>query len=36
MSDSEVPARTASGKIIDIAWDLAIGSDLALPEVTGE
>jgi 2-polyprenyl-6-methoxyphenol hydroxylase-like FAD-dependent oxidoreductase len=26
----------ASGKIVDIAWDLAIGSDLALPEVAGE
>lgn len=27
---------SASGKIVDIAWDLAIGSDLALPEVAGE
>ena len=26
----------ASGKIVDIAWDLAIGSDLSLPEVVGE
>jgi hypothetical protein len=26
----------ASGKIVDIAWDLAIGSDLALPEVASE
>jgi hypothetical protein len=26
----------ASNKIIDIAWDLAIGSDLSLPEVEGE
>jgi 2-polyprenyl-6-methoxyphenol hydroxylase-like FAD-dependent oxidoreductase len=26
----------ASGKIVDIAWDLAIGSDLSLPEVEGE
>jgi 2-polyprenyl-6-methoxyphenol hydroxylase-like FAD-dependent oxidoreductase len=26
----------ASGKIVDIAWDLAIGSDLALPEVEGD
>jgi 2-polyprenyl-6-methoxyphenol hydroxylase-like FAD-dependent oxidoreductase len=26
----------ASGKIVDIAWDLAIGSDLSLPEVAGE
>jgi 2-polyprenyl-6-methoxyphenol hydroxylase-like FAD-dependent oxidoreductase len=26
----------ASGKIVDIAWDLAIGSDLSLPEVSGE
>ena len=26
----------ASAKIVDIAWDLAIGSDLSLPEVAGE
>jgi hypothetical protein len=26
----------ASGKIVDIAWDLAIGSDLSLPEVAGQ
>jgi hypothetical protein len=26
----------ASGRIVDIAWDLAIGSDLALPEVAGK
>ena len=26
----------ASGKIVNIAWDLAIGSDLSLPEVDGE
>jgi 2-polyprenyl-6-methoxyphenol hydroxylase-like FAD-dependent oxidoreductase len=26
----------ASGKIVDIAWDLAIGSDLSLPEVAGD
>jgi 2-polyprenyl-6-methoxyphenol hydroxylase-like FAD-dependent oxidoreductase len=26
----------ASRKIVDIAWDLAIGSDLSLPEVAGE
>jgi 2-polyprenyl-6-methoxyphenol hydroxylase-like FAD-dependent oxidoreductase len=26
----------ASGKIVDIAWNLAIGSDLSLPEVDGE
>jgi 2-polyprenyl-6-methoxyphenol hydroxylase-like FAD-dependent oxidoreductase len=26
----------ASGKIVDVAWDLAIGSDLSLPEVEGE
>jgi 2-polyprenyl-6-methoxyphenol hydroxylase-like FAD-dependent oxidoreductase len=26
----------AAGKIVDIAWDLAIGSDLALPEVAGK
>ena len=26
----------ASGKIVDIAWDLAIGSDLSLPEVAGK
>ena len=26
----------ASGKIVDIAWNLAIGSDLSLPEVEGE
>jgi 2-polyprenyl-6-methoxyphenol hydroxylase-like FAD-dependent oxidoreductase len=26
----------AAGKIVDIAWDLSIGSDLSLPEVEGE
>ena len=26
----------ASGKIVDVAWDLAIGSDLSLPEVEGK
>ena len=26
----------ASSRIVDIAWDLAIGSDLSLPEVDGE
>lgn len=26
----------ASAKIVDVAWDLAIGSDLSLPEVEGE
>ena len=26
----------ASSRIVDIAWDLAIGSDLSLPEVAGE
>jgi 2-polyprenyl-6-methoxyphenol hydroxylase-like FAD-dependent oxidoreductase len=26
----------ASGKIVDIAWSLAIGSDLSLPEVAGK
>jgi 2-polyprenyl-6-methoxyphenol hydroxylase-like FAD-dependent oxidoreductase len=26
----------AASKIVDIAWDLAIGSDLSLPEVEGE
>jgi hypothetical protein len=26
----------ASSRIVDIAWDLAIGSDLALPEVAGK
>jgi hypothetical protein len=26
----------ASGRIVDVAWDLAIGSDLSLPEVDGE
>lgn len=26
----------AAGRIVDIAWDLAIGSDLSLPEVKGE
>jgi 2-polyprenyl-6-methoxyphenol hydroxylase-like FAD-dependent oxidoreductase len=26
----------ASDKIVDVAWDLAIGSDLSLPEVEGE
>jgi 2-polyprenyl-6-methoxyphenol hydroxylase-like FAD-dependent oxidoreductase len=25
-----------AGRIVDIAWDLAIGSDLSLPEVEGE
>ena len=26
----------ASGRIVDVAWDLAIGSDLSLPEVDGQ
>jgi hypothetical protein len=26
----------AAGRIVDIAWDLAIGSELSLPEVAGE
>jgi 2-polyprenyl-6-methoxyphenol hydroxylase-like FAD-dependent oxidoreductase len=26
----------ASSRIVDVAWDLAIGSDLSLPEVEGE
>ena len=24
------------GKIVDVAWNLAVGRDLALPEVTGK
>ena len=26
----------AAGRIVDVAWDLAIGSDLSLPEIDGK
>jgi 2-polyprenyl-6-methoxyphenol hydroxylase-like FAD-dependent oxidoreductase len=37
-SDNRLSRRyfNASGKIVDTAWDLAIGSDLSLPEVAGD
>jgi hypothetical protein len=36
--EARLPQRyfKASGRIVDVAWDLSIGSDLSLPEVDGE